>query len=492
MEPLVEQLKENKALEVTTTLESMLKQKTREAIEETRKQVAADTFGVSFESTDPKLQEAIDAAYYGKEQLDEGSEVDHPLAKELADHAVHNHEQYHQGNHDSRHGGWAMHDLHTWAKNYAKKKDKGVYDKELAVKGLTHAIRNSEASTFGQAHGTKHGQRISGATRTQAARHLLPHVEKLMPQHQKKKDVKEAEIAEKRDPFGHSKKELSQLGAMSQGIKNQVAASKPKSNFQRDLEDWRKHDRGAIPKGKLGEAEKSDVPSADEVAKHDKWAAGIRAKAAKGQGEFNKKWHAAKDDNERKALKKHAFQHDYDIPWSHSVHQSKSPIHSFATEEVKKKVNEEYLAEAIPYPAKSKHLSDYKKTDKPGVFHHPDGHRIEIDKDKGEIHHYSAGSSKPKTFKHASDLHAHLMKLHHNFDDKVKQHTIDHIHDNGYGLLHKMGKLDYAHKNHPEGRDHEEDAVNYKAMHKAAMGFQTRDRKAARKAYDAAHKDDKE
>ena len=207
MKTLLEQVKDNSALQVTSTIESILKQKTLEAIEETRKQVAADSFGIDFESTtDKEVNEAIDAAYEGLTQLDEWPKadqtVDKPMATELKDKALYNHDQYHQGNHDAHHGGWAMHDLHTWAKNYARKADKGVYDKTKAVKGLTHAIRNSEASTFGKAHGEKHGQRISGATRTHAASLLLPHVEKLMDQHRKKKPVTETTTVSKReDPY---------------------------------------------------------------------------------------------------------------------------------------------------------------------------------------------------------------------------------------------------------------------------------------------------
>ena len=64
--------KHNKAFETTSRIEDLLKRKTLEAIEETRKQVAADTFNMSFESTvDPELQEVIEAAYDDKEQLDE-------------------------------------------------------------------------------------------------------------------------------------------------------------------------------------------------------------------------------------------------------------------------------------------------------------------------------------------------------------------------------------------------------------------------------------
>ena len=197
MRKLTEQ--ENGALAVTTAIESLLKQKTKEAIEETRKQVAAETFGMSFQNEDfQKVQEdaEIDAAYNDKVQLAEWPKADKtpdvPLATELKNRALYNHHQYHAGNHDAHHGGWAMHDLHTWAKNYAKKKDKGVYDREKAVKGLTHAIKNSEPSYFGKAHHEKSGQTISGVTRHHAAQLLLPHVEELMKQHQKK-TVKESE-----------------------------------------------------------------------------------------------------------------------------------------------------------------------------------------------------------------------------------------------------------------------------------------------------------
>lgn len=54
---LIEQLKENSALEVTSTIEGLLRQKTKEAIEEARKQVAAEAFGMQFE--DPMVNEAV-------------------------------------------------------------------------------------------------------------------------------------------------------------------------------------------------------------------------------------------------------------------------------------------------------------------------------------------------------------------------------------------------------------------------------------------------
>jgi stalled ribosome alternative rescue factor ArfA len=180
-------------------VEKLMKQHQKKTIKENEVNELYSDSLIRHLDRDPtqKVQEdsEIDAAYENTNPLNERSEVDHPLAKELASQAVYNHEQFHQGNHDAHHGGWAMHDLHTWAKNYAKKKDKGIYDKEKAVKGLTHAIKNSEPSYFGKAHHEKSGQTVSGATRTQAARHLLPHVEKLMKQHQKK-TIKENEVNE--------------------------------------------------------------------------------------------------------------------------------------------------------------------------------------------------------------------------------------------------------------------------------------------------------
>lgn len=199
---LFEEVQEGNALEVTTTIESLLMKKTLEAIEETRKQVAADTFGMEFEqSEESRLNEEIDTAYEGLYQLTEKSEADHVMAKDLADKALYHHDQYHKGNRDERHGGWAMHDLNTWAKNYQRKKEKGTYNPEKAVKGLTHAVKNSEAAYFGGSHhqtwkNSPAKGHVSGATRTAAARHLLPHVEKLMPNHAKKKAVKEEAIAE--------------------------------------------------------------------------------------------------------------------------------------------------------------------------------------------------------------------------------------------------------------------------------------------------------
>jgi hypothetical protein len=408
---LMEQLKENSALQITTTIESMLKQKTVAAIEETRKQVSAETFGMSFETPD-KIQEdaQIDAAYNGKDQLDErDSTPDTHMAKHLADQALHNHNEYHSGNHDARHGGWAQHDLHTWAKNYARKKAKGTYDKELAVKGLTHAVRNSEASAFGRAHGTKHGQHVSGATRTAAARHLLPHVEKMMDQHV---------------PQPKGKKKVTEAAAAA-----------------------------AIPM--------------------DRYQSAARARGASGQADFNKKWHAAKgDEAKRKELRKYAFHHDHDIPSDdHGQSHSKSAIHSFGEHVISEEVK------MIPYPAKSKHLKDYKPaSDSADEMHlnHPGGHSLTWHKKDNTFTH-TAANGKEKKGKMV-DLHQHLSKVHHDFDGKVQQHMKDHLHDQGSGLLHKMGKLSYAHHAHPEGRDQEEDAINHKAMRSAYLKLTKRDR----------------
>lgn len=129
----------------------------------------------------------------------------------------------------------------------------------------------------------------------------------------------------------------------------------------------------------------------------------------------------------------------------------------------------QFITEAVPWPLHSDHLKGYKKDATTGSFVHPEGHRIEIDKDKGEIHHYTKGSDTPKTFKHAADLHVHLMKLHNNFDNKVKQHVETHKNDPGFGamkLMHQMGHYDYLHK---QGRGNpEENAIEYKTR-KAAV-----------------------
>ena len=161
---LIEQIQTGKANSIISSIEKQLSTKLLAMVSEERKRVAALSFGID----EAALNEA-------REQ-----HVDHALAHELAHKALYNHGQYHKGNMDSRHGGWARHDLHQWAKNYSKKQKKGTYDRESAVKGLTHAIKHSEPSYFGKKHDEKSGQTVSGATRTQAARHLLPHVEALM------------------------------------------------------------------------------------------------------------------------------------------------------------------------------------------------------------------------------------------------------------------------------------------------------------------------
>ena len=445
---------ENGAFQITSAIETLLRKKTVEAIEETRKQVAADAFGMQFEDPAQKIQEQIDAAYESTDQLNEKSEIDHPLAKELADKAVHNHEQFHQGNHDARHGGWAMHDLHQWAKNYAKKKDKGVYDKEKAVKGLTHAIKRSEPSYFGKAHHEKSGQTVSGATRTQAARHLLPHVEKLMPQHQKKK------VNEAREPQKNTgvHERLKRHGFEYKGTKNgfrtytqgehEVKHKFPTLNGNHSF----KHTKG--PKTVMHSANTGDTEIQDHLDKHfpiasrsskwkgvdeavlheDKWkvdaekvlknhgfdfqhkldmpagkgsakrylhplsghnvvihrsghwSTSAGPHASKGQGSeelekhlnthhkklseasaamarpstqhqaaFNARWSKA-DDTEKKKLKKHAWDHGYDIPdWNDNQSHNKSPIHSFANEAEK-----EHHATMKPAAEKTK---EQKKAD---------------------------------------------------------------------------------------------------------------------------------
>jgi hypothetical protein len=127
-------------------------------------------------------------------------------------------------------------------------------------------------------------------------------------------NVREEEIAEKRDPFGFSKKKLAQLGAIDKSIKQEVAAKKPKSDFQHDLEDWHKHDRGRIPKGSLPEAEKEHHAVSKPAAK------------------------STMSPEEVKAAKKRAWQNDERMPWpkDYFMHKGQSPIHSFAAEDEKK------------------------------------------------------------------------------------------------------------------------------------------------------------
>ena len=202
-----------------------------------------------------------------------------------------------------------------------------------------------------------------------------------------------------------------------------------------------------------------------------------REKGAAGQAAFNLKWHAAKgDEAKRKELKKYAFHNDHDIPDDEPRNQShsRSAIHSFG-EHINREINEE--VKMIPYPDRSKHLSAYKaKSDSPDEMHltHPDGHSLTWHKKDNTFTHTSK-DGKTKKGKMV-DLHPHLSKVHHDFDGKVQQHMKDHLHDGGMGLLHKMGKLSYAHHAHPEGRDHEEDAINHKAMRSAYLKLTKRDR----------------
>ena len=137
----------------------------------------------------------------------------------------------------------------------------------------------------------------------------------------------------------------------------------------------------------------------------------------------------------------------------------------------------EALAEAVPYPATSKHLKDYKKNASTGKFEHSDGHTIS--KDGSNFVHTTKGG-KPKTFKTMNDLATHVMKVHNNFDGQVADYMKAHA---GTGIDHmrlqrKMGAVDYAHKK-AGGHDnpnHEEDAIKYKAMHTALMKLSKKDR----------------
>jgi hypothetical protein len=137
---------------------------------------------------------------------------------------------------------------------------------------------------------------------------------------------------------------------------------------------------------------------------------------------------------------------------------------------------------AIPWPTQSKHLKDYKKNEA-GEYVHPEGHKITVNKEKNEITH-TTKDGKSKTFKHLGDLHPHLSKLHHGFDEKVKEHMANHSGGpaDQNRLHHKMGALSYKfHKTgygSPAARhaNHEEDATNYKAMHKALMNLSKHDR----------------
>ncbi len=148
---------------------------------------------------------------------------------------------------------------------------------------------------------------------------------------------------------------------------------------------------------------------------------------------------------------------------------------------------------AVPWPDKAPQLKDYKKTD-PGsnVWLHPDGHRFEKNPQTGELIHYPAGSTKGKKFGPNDDVHPYLMKLHQGFDDKVKQYDADASRSFGddMRLRHKMGGVDYAYKKARKAgtltpEDHAKMAVDYKAMHRAVMNGQARERKVARAKYDA-------
>jgi len=511
MGTILEHVKENNAINVTSAVEDLLKQKTLAAIDEARKQVAAETFNTYPQPPEKDVNEEIDAAYNSGDVLEEarGGEPDKILAGELKDKALYNHHQFHQGNHDARHGGWARHNLHQWSDNYNKKRKKGVYDKEKAVKGLTYAIKNSEPSYFGKAHHEKSGQTVSGATRMHAARLLLPHVEKLM-------DGKK--LDEAKNPVQTRKPHPQQAAFNAKWAKanDQERAMLKKHAWKHDFDiPWegsQSKNRSAIHDFSEGEAEKE----VKERKPHPK------------QAQFDKQWHAA-DEQGKKMLKKIAWKHDFDLPWDDKKHPGRSPIHDFSEDEVaegqkksfasslwkglggkakdgkkpvtakdlmrmsapaSKKVNEEYLTEvsqAIPWPAKSKHLKDYtKKKGEEGPFKHPEGHSIEISKDKGEITHTDKGGKK-KTFKNMGDLNVHLMKVHGNFDQKVKDHEAKGWH---HCSTH-MGKLSYAHHKKGTG-DHEDNAVDYKAAHRAAMNIQGKERKSSRAAYDAFHKGDKE
>jgi predicted Zn-ribbon and HTH transcriptional regulator len=161
---------------IEARVQSILRAKTISLLEEAKKQVAAGLF----EETDI-LQEQIDAAMLM--EWPKSKDADHALAHELASWTVHQHSKDEaQAKKEGRkfEGG-----LHPWAKNYSKKKKKGTYDEDLAVKGLTHAIKHHEDGYFGVRRGydgkkTGNKPTIGAATRTAAAKHLLPHVHALM------------------------------------------------------------------------------------------------------------------------------------------------------------------------------------------------------------------------------------------------------------------------------------------------------------------------
>lgn len=156
--------------------------------------------------------------------------------------------------------------------------------------------------------------------------------------------------------------------------------------------------------------------------------------------------------------------------------------------------SEEVLSEmAVPWPEKAPQLNQYKRTE-PGshVYAHPDGHRIELNPDTQELTHFPAGSTKGKKFPAGADIHPYLMKLHGGFDELVKKHDADASRSWGddMRMRHKMGSLDYAYKKAKKAgtltpEDHAKMAVDYKAMHRAVMNGQRRERIAARAKYDA-------
>ena len=386
MKTLLEQLKENGALEVTSTIQSILKQKTKEAIEEARKQVAADTFGVSFESeTKVTVKEAMQTLGVSQTMLQEAMSKQHYVG--LADHI--------------KSSGVPFSHEHLKVLSGFMKKDNPKFDADRWHKYVSGQV----------------------------------------------------------GPSGGKLKEAQQ----QHHAVSKPAARTPEEIKAQKKKDWQNDVRMPWPKGTQSKS-KSPIHDFAETEKLT--------------------------PEQIKAKKKADWKNDVRMPWPNDKQsKSKSPIHDFA-EDVKKKLVD--MTEAVAYPAKSKHLKDYKPTsDSEHEMHleHPDGHKLVWHKKDNTFTHTSK-DGKTKKGKMV-DLHPHLMKTHHNFDEKVKQHMRDHMHDNGMGLLHKMGKIDYAHKTHPEGRDHEEDAVNYKAMHKAAMHFQNSDRKAARAVYDAAHKGEK-
>lgn len=501
MKTLLEQVKDNNALEITSQLEGMLKQKTLEAIQETRKQVAADTFGMDFSTDDAKLQEALETFGIDETVLFEAMSKQHYVG--LADHIKasgvpfsHEHlkvlsgfmkkdnpkfdaDRWHKYVSGEAGPNGGKKKVHEAAAATAVPSDKEVadHDKRAAAaraKAAPHQAAFNKQWHAADEEGRKHLKKIAfhhdfdipWNDKKQSHGHSALH------NLAKQMGVKSESVTEQQVAVFEQNRQLMVAAGLTEEEVNEGLMSFAKNLFKRKKEpsladhlhsinqdQQKKNNAAALAKKKV----------ADTSRLHGKADALLAKKGL--------------NPNKPKVNALHAK--------ADSLLAKRKPAMAGMREEadVKKKypVSEEYLTEvsqAIPWPSQSKDLKNYtRKKGETGAYSHPDGHKVEFHGNNEWTHTSKNGSVKKG--KGMGDLHVHVMKTHGDFDNKVKEHEKK-------GWQHcstHMGKLSYAHHKKHQG-DHEDNAVDYKAAHRAAMNIQGKERKDARARYDAAHKEE--